>query len=112
MMKTDLTRERIAFGGLLKALRTKRRLTLQDLEKRTGIKYSATGAIENGRRAAGNKIAERLADGLMLRDDEREDFLIKASTTRCNGPYSAAALQLGVQVLRAVDRCEDLSMDK
>jgi transcriptional regulator with XRE-family HTH domain len=100
MMKTDFNDKRIAFGQRLKTLRNEKRLTLQDLENRCGIKYSAIAAIETGRRAAGESVAQRLADGLMLRDEEKDQFLIEAMKTKRDPAVGKTAKRLGMEVLQ------------
>ena len=99
-MKTDFNDKRIHFGERLKALRNERRLTLNDLEQRSGVKYSAIAAIETGRRAAGESVAARLADGLMLRGDDKEQFMVEALKTKRDPEVGRAAKKLGMEVLQ------------
>ncbi len=81
MEEINIQRAREGFGRLLQSLRHNRRLTLSDLEYRSGVKYSAIGAIEKGSRAAGPDIASKLADGLLLMGKDKSEFLAAADDT-------------------------------
>jgi transcriptional regulator with XRE-family HTH domain len=100
MMENKLVTEaRKAFGGRLKALRLSRNLTLNDLERRSGIRYSAIAAMESGSRPAGVRIAAALADALLLKDLERDLFLAEASSTLSCNANTEFALSLGTQLI-------------
>jgi transcriptional regulator with XRE-family HTH domain len=94
-----VTNARNEFGQELRSLRVARHLTLQDLEYRSGIKYSAISAIESGTRATGPKLATALADALVLQGQQRQEFIEMASVTKTFNKQTKAAEILGSAVL-------------
>ncbi|HEY6183299.1 MAG TPA: helix-turn-helix domain-containing protein [Terriglobales bacterium] len=82
-MSVEWKRRRREFGLLLRKLRKEQRLTCKELAERIGANFSAVAAIERGVRQAGAAVAERLANALRLRDEEKTRFMVKAlATTR------------------------------
>jgi transcriptional regulator with XRE-family HTH domain len=71
--------ERKQFGKLLRRLRDDDRLTLRELAKRSKVPFTGISAIEHGRAIAGMKTATKLADGLKLRAELRDSFILAAS---------------------------------
>ena len=71
--------DRKQFGQALRKARTAAGLTLRGLAEHSGVRFSNISAIESGRVIAGLRQAIRLADGLRLRGQDRESFLLAAS---------------------------------
>jgi transcriptional regulator with XRE-family HTH domain len=67
------------FGNMLRELRADK--SVRQLAKDAHVPHSLIVALENGKRSAGAKTAEKLADGLHLRGNERDSFLTAAQST-------------------------------
>jgi transcriptional regulator with XRE-family HTH domain len=97
-MKQDsmhIIRRRREFGVYLRRLRHERALTCEELAEKVGnISRSALATIERGKRQAGAKVSERLADALKLDGEERGNFLVAALKTTSSEvlPQEAAGL--------------------
>ena len=73
------TEVRIQFGQMLRESRKAAGLTLRGLAERANIQFSNIWAIESGRIIAGAKQAAKLADGLGLKGQKRENLLLAAT---------------------------------
>lgn len=87
------TEVRKQFGQMLRESRKTAGLTLRGLAERANIQFSNIWAIESGRIIAGAKQAAKLADGLGLKGQKRENLLLAAtlSSRRTNPGLEGAA---------------------
>ena len=73
---------RMTFGSWIKDLRHKAHLSQRDFGAIINLPHSLISVIESGDRAVGAGLAEKLADALKLNNEERDNFLILAASTR------------------------------
>jgi transcriptional regulator with XRE-family HTH domain len=95
----QIARHRREFGVYLRRLRHERGLTCEELAAKVGsISRSALATIERGKRQAGAKVGERLADALNLAGEDRQNFLVAAlkTTARDSLPNEAKHMDPGV----------------
>lgn len=78
-MKTGGARRK--FGDILKRLRVERELTLRELGIAADIPFAYLSLIESGKRGSGAGVATKLADGLKLVGEQRNEFLLSAEST-------------------------------
>lgn len=83
----------------MRAQRRQRGLSLRELQAACGVTYTVVSNIERGERAVGAGTAERLADGLGLRGEEREQFLFQAAATRRRDRLVGYARELEPEIL-------------
>jgi predicted ATPase/transcriptional regulator with XRE-family HTH domain len=77
--------QRAGFGDLLRAHRSRARLTQDELAERAGLSVDAIGLLERGeRRRPQRHTIGRLADALALSDADREELV--AASRRAAGP--------------------------
>ncbi|MFF5287398.1 ATP-binding protein [Streptomyces sp. NPDC013171] len=75
--------EERSFGAVLRGLRQRRRLTMEELAEASGVSVRAIGDMERGRsRVPQRRTVVALAEGLGLTDDEREALLTTARAAR------------------------------
>jgi hypothetical protein len=77
----DNTTAKRDFGALLKQLRNNKNLSLRKLGQATYLPHSFIAGIEAGDRPAGPSVAIKLADGLALCGEVRNEFLLLAAHT-------------------------------
>jgi len=65
------------FGKSLRKAREKKGFSLRQLEAESGVSFSLIGAIERGKRYAGENTLRRLAHALGIEGEECEDFVIR-----------------------------------
>jgi transcriptional regulator with XRE-family HTH domain len=78
----DMSRARETFGRLLHEKRVQAGLNQRGLARLAQTLSPIICSIEAGDRSVGADVAMRLADGLNLTGDERDQFLFKAAGTR------------------------------
>ncbi|MFF2936311.1 helix-turn-helix domain-containing protein [Streptomyces mirabilis] len=82
--------EEKSFGVVLRGLRQRGRLTMEELAESSGVSVRAIGDMERGRsRVPQRRTVVALAEGLRLADAEREALLVAARAAR---PTRAAAV--------------------
>jgi len=90
-----MEQRRREFGALLRGLRLKRGVAGAALAAKAGkISRTTLASIECGKRQAGAKVSERLADALELVGEQRDNFLMAALRTTASEflPQKAAGL--------------------
>ena len=90
-----MEQRRREFGALLRGLRLKRGVAGAALAAKAGkISRTTLASIECGKRQAGAKVSERLADALELVGEKRDNFLMAALRTTASEflPQKAAGL--------------------
>jgi transcriptional regulator with XRE-family HTH domain len=70
------------FGALLRAYRTERGLSQNQLAQKAGLTYSAISRLESGNRLPKRKTVENLAKALELGPEEAEEFFKWAGYVR------------------------------
>jgi transcriptional regulator with XRE-family HTH domain len=70
-----LVDERRDFGGFLRMWRARHNLTLRGLAEASKVPFPNISAIECGRLGAGRIVAQKLAQGLGLRGEQKKQFL-------------------------------------
>ncbi|MFF2777195.1 helix-turn-helix domain-containing protein [Streptomyces sp. NPDC058052] len=89
-----------SFGAVLRGLRGRSRLTMEELAEASGVSVRAIGDMERGRsRVPQRRTVVALAEGLGLADDEREVLL---ATARAARPTRAVAVAGAVVPPRSV----------
>jgi transcriptional regulator with XRE-family HTH domain len=101
---TTVTESRTNFGRILKTYRSRRNLTLRQLQELSGVNYTLVSAFEHGERAVGADTAARLAGGLGLAGDERQRFLFAAAATRRKDRLVGYARLLAPELLNFVPK--------
>ncbi|WP_338702551.1 helix-turn-helix domain-containing protein [Streptomyces sp. Q6] len=85
--------EQVSFGAVLRELRLAASLTMEGLAEASGVSVRGIGDLERGRRAAPQRrTVAALADGLGLRDADRERLLEVARSGRSAG-YSPVGVR-------------------
>src|SRR5438045_2344684 len=84
MITEEVRKGRLRFGGLVRERRLAKGFTQVALGKLIGLCHTNIVAIEKGRRAVGNQLAQKLLDVFALGCREREPFLMLAAATRIN----------------------------
>lgn len=88
-------------GELLRGLREERGLTLRQLADMTDTHFANLGNIERGRLGCGVKVASRIADGLGLSPNERQQLL---DTAACHNKTRNARKRVASQIQNAFTR--------
>ncbi|WP_327712799.1 helix-turn-helix domain-containing protein [Streptomyces sp. NBC_00464] len=83
--------EEKSFGVVLRGLRQRGRLTMEELAEASGVSVRAIGDMERGRsRVPQRRTVMALAEGLGLADAEREALLVAARAARPTRAMAAA----------------------
>jgi transcriptional regulator with XRE-family HTH domain len=92
---------------MLKRFREARSLTLRDLGSAASISFAYLSLVEGAKRGVGPAMATKLADGLHLMGDERNDFLALALKTLT--PHGRNRVATGCPPLLAQRFAENLA---